>query len=92
MTLPRLYAPTRIKFWSLRSGLGSNYGVIFDIDTEVERLCRRVRTTDGWKWQIVNFSDIEEWDYSIYADKEILDVYGSELEFEYVTQAPIAKR
>jgi len=83
MRLPKLYAPVRIKFWSLRDGLGSNYGVVFDVDTQVERKCRRVKFEGGWKWQIVDFMNLAEWDYMAEQDKEILDEYGSDLEFEY---------
>jgi len=83
MKLPRLYAPVKIKFWSLRNGLGANYGVIFDIDTEVERKCRRVKCDGGWKWQIVDFMKLAEWDCTADIDKEILDDCGSDLEFQY---------
>jgi len=84
MELPKLYAPVRIKFWSLRMGLGANFGVIFDIDSEVERKCRRVRCNAGWKWQIVDYAKLAEWDFYAEQDKEILDNWGSELELEYV--------
>lgn len=73
MKLPKLYRPVLLKFWSLRNGLGSNYGVIFDIDTEVTRKCMRVLCDDGWKWQIINYSRLVEWDYSVEADRECLD-------------------
>ena len=55
--LPKLYRVVKIKFWSLRMGLGSNYGVIFDVDTEVVRKARRVRIKEGWKWQLVDCDD-----------------------------------
>lgn len=58
-------------------------GVIFDIDTEVTRKCRRVLCDDGWKWQLINYYRDIGWDSSLEQDKEILDNYGSELEFEY---------
>lgn len=83
MKLPKLYAPVKIKFWSLRMGLGSNYGVIFDVDTQVERKCRRIKCEGGWKWQIVDYMSIQEWDNLVWQDKEILDEFGSDLEFEY---------
>ena len=83
MELPKLYAPVKIKFWSLRNGVGQSLGVIFDIDTVVERKCRRVKCEGGWKWQIVDFMKMEQWDYFVEQDKEILDECGSELEFEY---------
>lgn len=84
---PKLYAPVKIKFWSLRNGLGPNLGVIFDIDTEVVRVCRRVLCRDswndsGWKWQLVSY--YQDWDWSLEQDKEILDTYGSELEYTLV--------
>jgi len=83
MELPKLYAPVKIKFWSLRTVLGQNYGVIFDVDTQVERKCIRVRCECGWKWQIVDFMKLAEWDSAAEQDKEILGEYGSDLEFEY---------
>ena len=53
MKLPKLYRVVKIKFWSLTVGVGSFGGVMFDIDVEVERLARRVRCSDGWKWQLI---------------------------------------
>lgn len=56
MKLPKLYRPVKIKFWSLRNGIGQNLGVIFDIDTQVERIARRVITDkypNGWHWQLL---------------------------------------
>lgn len=82
--LPKLYAPVNIRFWSLRNGLGSNLGVVFDIDTEVIRKCMRVLCEEGWKWQIVEYNTISEWDYVVETDKEILDEYGAEIEFDLV--------
>ena len=82
--LPKMYAPVNIRFSSLRNGLGDNYGVIYDIDTIVERKCRRVICDGGWKWQIVNYLVNRCWDYELEQDKEILDNYGSELDFERV--------
>jgi hypothetical protein len=86
--LPKLYRPVKIKFWSLRNGLGSNYGMIFDIDRQVERTCMRVLNKNGgWFWQIKNIINERKWnyDYFIDQDQEILAEYGSELEFEIVT-------
>jgi len=83
MKLPKLYALTKIKFSSLRDGMGENYGIILDIDTDVIRNCRRVLCDDGWKWQIVNYNRDKDWDYGLRQDKEILDDDGSELDFEY---------
>ena len=85
MKLPNLYSPIKIKFWSLRNGLGDGFGVIYDIDTEVERTVRRVLVERemGWKFQIVNLDKIREWDYFADTDQETLDNFGSELEFKY---------
>jgi len=83
MKLPKLYAPVNITFSSLRNGVGANLGVIFDIDTDVTRKCRRVLCNGGWKWQIINYHRDIDWDWGLDQDKEILDEYGSELEFEY---------
>ena len=82
MKLPKLYAPTKIKFWSLRNGLGDGLGVVFDIDTKVERICARVRIEGGWKWQIINARNLCEHDYFIETDQETLDEYGDHAEFE----------
>lgn len=85
MKLPKLYRPIKIKFWSLRNGLGDGYGVVYDIDTEVERTVRRVlcEREMGWKFQIVNLNQIREWDYFADTDQEILDNYGNEIEFQH---------
>ena len=53
---PKLYAPVKIKFSSLRNGLGGNMGVIFDCDEMVERKVMRVRVPNGWKWRMMNIS------------------------------------
>ncbi|MCP5018959.1 MAG: hypothetical protein GY938_27330 [Ketobacter sp.] len=79
MKLPRLYRPINIKFSSLRAGLGGNLGVVFDIDTMVEREAMRVRTEGGWKWQIKNLSATLEWDWCVETDQEILDEIGMDL-------------
>jgi len=85
MKHPKLYAPVKIKFWSLRNGLGSNLGVIYDIDTEVTRKCRRVLCASGWKWQLINYYRHRDWDWTLEQDKEILDEYLDELEYELAT-------
>ncbi|MEE9222994.1 MAG: hypothetical protein V3V40_06015 [Nitrosomonadaceae bacterium] len=82
MELPKLYAPVKIKFWSLRNKLGPNLGVIFDCDEIVERNVRRVIIPNGWKFQIVNFHKLLCSDYYVVQDKEMLDEWGSDLEFE----------
>jgi len=84
MKLPKLYAPVKIKFSSLRNGIGCSGGVIYDIDTIVIRKCRRVLCKGGWKWQIVNFNWLSNHDYCVHTDKETLDMDLSELEFEFV--------
>ena len=45
--LPPFRKAVLIKFSSLRNGVGSGLGVIFDIDTWVERVCYRVKTDDA---------------------------------------------
>lgn len=86
MSLPKFYAPVRIKFWSLRMGLGAGYGIIFDVDTQVEHVCRRIKCSpSGWQWQIVNYAKLADGYFGEFAtDKEILDMHGSDIEFEIV--------
>jgi hypothetical protein len=43
----------KIRFNSLRDGLGDGLGVINDIDTQVVRKCRVVHGEYGLKWQLV---------------------------------------
>ena len=65
ITLPKLYRVIKIKFWSLRMGIGSNGGAIFDIDREVVRRARRARIKEGWKWQLLdceNFGESENYE------------------------------
>lgn len=76
MDLPKLYRVIKIEFSSLRNGLGSNYGVIFDIDTMVTRKVRRVLCPGGWKWQIRDLHELWEWDYFVDTDQEILNEIG----------------
>ena len=82
MTLPKLYRSVYIKFSSLRNGLGGGGGVIFDIDTKVIQKCRRVKTSDGWKWQLCSIDNLMEWNYMAETDQEVLDEYTDEIEFE----------
>jgi len=82
--LPKLYRVVKIKFWSLRNGLGGGLGVIFDIDTEVERLARRVLCEYGWKWQIKDLLELSEWDYFAIQDQDILTEYGMDMDVEYL--------
>lgn len=64
--------------------MAQNGGVIFDCDTEVERLVVRVLCPGGWKWQIKNLNDILKWDLGACVDQECLEMNGSDLEFEYI--------
>lgn len=83
MELPNLRKTVKIKFWSLRNGIGEGLGVIFDIDTKVERYAYRKRTKDGdWKWQIRELNKLYPYDPHVEIDQEILDEYGSEIEVE----------
>lgn len=83
MRLPKLYSPVKIRFWSLRNGIGSNGGVIFDCDEKVERTVRRVITPNGWKWQIINLNDIAIWDWNVITDQECLS-NGDPMDVEFV--------
>lgn len=83
MGLPHFRKTVKIKFWSLRNGVSDGLGVVLDIDTEVERDAYRVKTEDGWKWQIKGLAQLEKWDYFAVADQEILDEYGSDIEVVY---------
>ena len=82
--LPGFRKTVRIKFWSLRDGIGASLGVIHDIDTEVERDCYRVKDGDDWRWQVKALNTIGIHDWAAYTDQDTLEAYGSELEFEYV--------
>ena len=82
MTLPKLYKPVYIKFYSLRNGLGCGGGVVFDIDTKVIQQCRRVRIPTGWKWQLCNIESLFGWDYMAETDQGVLDEDADEIEFE----------
>jgi len=74
MKLPKLYRPIKVKFWSLRNGLGDGLGVIFDVDTEVERTIMRViGDGDGWEWQIKNYARDIENDYFLDTDLCVLN-------------------
>ena len=76
MKLPKLYSPVKIKFSSLRNGIGDGGGVMFDIDTLVTRTVVRVLSEGGWKWQIANLYKIIEWDYFVAVDQESLNEIG----------------
>ena len=81
--LPRLGAPVNLQFSTLRARIHpDSLGVIPDCDEQVVRRCRRARCKGGWKWQIIDYSKNVEWDCSLEVDKEILDMHGSDLEFE----------
>jgi len=83
MKLPKLYRVVAIEFWSLRNGLGANLGVIFDIDTRVKRLARRVLCASGWVWQIKDLNTIWEWDYAALQDQEILNEIGMDNDVDF---------
>lgn len=80
--LPKFRKAVMIRFSSLRDGIGSNMGVIPDIDTWVERECYRVKTGEGWKWKIKGFNQIPWWDYGLAETDQIcLDEIGSDSDF-----------
>ena len=62
----------KIRFWSLRDTLGSNYGVIHDVDKLVTRSCRAVIGRFGLKWQLVKDEEYKH-HYCNEADQECLD-------------------
>lgn len=71
----KAFQTKKLTFGALRSELGSNLGVIFDVDTEITRNCRVVIGEDGLKkWQIIKV-DIKqvEWDYFVDEDQECLN-------------------
>lgn len=78
MKLPKLYRIVTIEFWSLRNSVGSSLGMIFDIDTLVQRKARRVRFDGGWKWQIKDLQELFEWDYFAETDQEFLDDWAND--------------
>lgn len=78
--IPKLYRPVILRFSSLRNGVGAGLGVIFDIDTVVERPAMRVATPEGWKWQIPNYRKESDWDWPITTDQEILDEIGMDMQ------------
>ena len=82
MNLPHLRKTVTIRFSSLRNGFGPNLGVIFDVDTMVEREAYRVRVGNDWKWQIKGLNNLSQYDYYAEADQDILDEYGSEIDVE----------
>lgn len=78
MKLPKLYRPVVISFWALRNGLGGSMGMIFDVDTLVERVAMRILCAEGWKWQICGIESLYEYDYFVIQDQEILTEYHAE--------------
>lgn len=83
MKLPRLYAPVKITFWTLRNRIDpASGGMCFDCDEQVTRRCMRVRTRAGWKWQLIGLNELLEWDWEASQDQEVLDAYEEEMEFE----------
>ena len=79
--IPKLYRVVEIEFSSLRNGIGSSMGVIFDIDTMVKRKARRVIGGEGWKWQLFNYESLLEYDWFAETDVEILDEIGMDMSF-----------
>ena len=78
--LPKLYRGIEVDLDVLRNGIGSGYGVIFDIDQLVKRKVRRVMHSGGWKWQIAReWPDQEMWDYCLEQDRECLEHLNYEL-------------
>lgn len=63
--LPKLYAPVKLRFWSLRMDVGESLGIV-EVDRQVVRKCRRVlypREDIGWKWQIIIKHEDDLWYY-----------------------------
>lgn len=81
MNMPKMYAPVNIRFSSLRNAIGSSGGVIFDVDTMVERKVRRISYEGGWKFQIINADKIREWDWFVDTDQEVLNEIGMDIRF-----------
>ena len=78
--LPKLYRPVNIRFSSLRNQVGASLGVIFDIDTIVERKAMRVKICGSWKWQIKDINKLIEWDWFAETDQLSLDEIGMDLD------------
>ena len=74
----------KIKFWSLRSSVGSSGGVIYDCDAEIVKSCRVILTEDGLRWQLVKNAEYEN-SYCNEVDQECLNEYGLD-EVEIVKQ------
>jgi hypothetical protein len=62
----------KLTFWTLRSGLGCDGGVVYDCDTKVTKLCRVVRVKNGLKWQIIK-NKSQSYDHLNEVDQECLD-------------------
>ncbi|WP_336747849.1 hypothetical protein [Pantoea vagans] len=77
---PRLGRVISVDLEVLRSGLGSEYGVIHDLDAIRPRKVRRVMDADGWRWQLVRqHKDQGSWDYYFESDRECL----TEVNYDY---------
>ena len=61
----------KVTFWSLRADWCT--GAYREVDEEITRLCRCVRTETGLKWQLVLKKNQHEWDYCLDVDQECLD-------------------
>jgi len=84
MKLPKLRESVEIEFWSLRSDVGENLGVIFDVDTLVRRVCYRTKDGDTWRWQIKGLNQLPYCDCFADTDQECLNELGDSLEFEII--------
>ena len=77
--LPKLGAPKKILFWSLRSGLCDTGGFVYAVDTIVKRKCMRVKEGESWKWQIVDILNLMKFDYTVSIDQDILNEIGNDM-------------
>lgn len=74
----RMYRVITVSLDVLRFSYGSG---VCEFETVVPRKVRRVKTADGWKWQLVReFKDQELWDIYLGTDRESLNeinhIYG----------------
>ena len=89
MKVPKLYSVVKIKFSSLRNGIGCNMGVVFDNDELVERSAMRVRTADDWRWQIKGLKKLTKNDSCAETDQAVLNEIGTDLDLiELVSPLP----
>jgi len=79
--LPKLYRAVNLEFYSLRNGLGGSGGVVFDIDTMVQRKARRVPNGGSWKWVVSISKQAAKADYFVDIDQEVLDNIGADMTY-----------